>query len=188
MDAQAIPIVLFCGGKSSRMQRDKALLPFRNAPTLMQYQYIRLSTTFPTYISRKQSQSIPFDAPVIFESDESFAPTFGFIAACKSLRAPAFVALSVDTPFVTINTLQTLITSHQRSNNAITLAKDATNTHRLCGVYSRELLPQFTQMAKHNQHALYQMAAKQKTQSIYFDNAKEFININTPAQYLDANH
>jgi len=35
--------IIFAGGKSSRMGRDKALLPFGGYDTLTEYQYRRLS-------------------------------------------------------------------------------------------------------------------------------------------------
>ena len=37
-----MPLVILCGGKSSRMKEDKALLPFSNASSLAKYQYKRL--------------------------------------------------------------------------------------------------------------------------------------------------
>jgi len=41
-----IPCVILCGGKSSRMGEDKALLPFGEYSTLVQYQYERLQSVF----------------------------------------------------------------------------------------------------------------------------------------------
>ena len=41
-----IPCVIVAGGKSSRMGRDKALLPFGSFPTLTQYQLARLQNNF----------------------------------------------------------------------------------------------------------------------------------------------
>lgn len=49
-----IPCVILCGGKSSRMGEDKALLPFASSNSLTQYQYDRLESYFKNiYISSK---------------------------------------------------------------------------------------------------------------------------------------
>jgi len=49
--------IIFAGGKSSRMGRDKALLPFGGYDTLTEYQYRRLSKIFNrVYISTKNDK------------------------------------------------------------------------------------------------------------------------------------
>ena len=54
-----IPLIIFAGGKSSRMGEDKALLPFGGYPTLTQFQYIKLRKNFQNiYISAKNLDSI----------------------------------------------------------------------------------------------------------------------------------
>ena len=79
-----IPCVIFAGGKSSRMGRDKSLLPFGGFETLTQYQYERLKKIFANvYISCKNRSKFDFDANFI-EDDADFntyAPTSGFISA-----------------------------------------------------------------------------------------------------------
>jgi len=59
--------IIFAGGKSSRMGRDKALLPFGEYSTLCEYQYQRLAKIFETvHISTKEAK-FDFDAPLIYD-------------------------------------------------------------------------------------------------------------------------
>ena len=63
-----LPCVIFAGGKSSRMGRDKALLPFGGEPTLAAYQFTRLSPLFPaTYLSAKTAEKFSDAMPVIVD-------------------------------------------------------------------------------------------------------------------------
>ena len=49
--------VILAGGKSSRMQQDKALLPFGEVNSLAEFQYRRLSKIFSkVYISSKYNK------------------------------------------------------------------------------------------------------------------------------------
>ena len=89
-----IPCVIFAGGKSSRMGEDKALLPFGDFPTLTQFQLNKLQKIFNNvYISCKDSSKFDFlkeneDAKFIedVKTEDTFAPTTGFIAIFEKLK------------------------------------------------------------------------------------------------------
>ena len=69
--------VIFAGGKSSRMGRNKALLPFGGSPTMARYQFERLSPLFTrTFLSVKQPHEAFSGMPQIpdAEGTEVFAP------------------------------------------------------------------------------------------------------------------
>ena len=79
-----IPVVIIAGGKSSRMGRDKALLPFGNYETLVQFQYERLKKIFKdVYISWK-NEKIAITNNNIFDLDEY-----------KNISAPTIALLSI---------------------------------------------------------------------------------------------
>ena len=71
-----MPMVIFAGGKSSRMGQDKALMPFGKYNSLAQYQCERLSKIFKNiYISSKTNK---FDFDIIAQLTkrrEDFANT-----------------------------------------------------------------------------------------------------------------
>ncbi|MDQ1268445.1 MAG: molybdenum cofactor guanylyltransferase, partial [Campylobacterota bacterium] len=61
-----IPCVIFAGGKSSRMGKDKSLLPFGTFDTLTEFQLNRLGKIFKNvYISCKEKSKFNFEAEFI---------------------------------------------------------------------------------------------------------------------------
>jgi len=93
------PCVILAGGKSSRMKKDKALLPFGNYPTLAQFQYEKCKRIFKkVYISSKENR-FNFECDLLLEDQKEFAPIFALLYIAKKLKEPFFV-LPVDMPFV----------------------------------------------------------------------------------------
>ncbi|MCV6608584.1 MAG: NTP transferase domain-containing protein, partial [Campylobacterales bacterium] len=61
-----IPCLILCGGKSSRMKENKALLPFGEEKTLMEYQYKKFQKIFSkVYLVVKKDNSVTFTKDLI---------------------------------------------------------------------------------------------------------------------------
>jgi molybdopterin-guanine dinucleotide biosynthesis protein A len=124
-----IPLVIFAGGKSSRMGQDKALLPFGGYNTLSEFQQVRLSKLFKkVYISAKENK---------FDFDNS--PLVGIISIFETLKVDKVFILSVDAPFVNKEVIDKLINSNNRFDAVV--AKSKSGVQPLCGVYKRSVLP-----------------------------------------------
>jgi len=183
-----IPCIIFAGGKSSRMGEDKALLPFSSSPTLTQFQLSRLSKIFKNvYISCKKSSKFNFSANFIedIQSKDIFAPTTGFIAIFQKLQAQRVFVISVDTPFISTNEIHKIIELDSNTNDA-TIAKTSTGIQPMCGIYHRSMESKFSLMLQENRHKLGQVLKNSKTNYVFFDDAKPFLNINNPSQYTQA--
>ena len=179
----SIPCVIFAGGRSSRMGSDKALLPFGDAHSLVEFQYKRLSQLFETvYISTKE-EKFDFEAPLILDlpSDALFAPTAGFVAMFQKLDAEVVFAISVDTPFVEAAQIKMLIEAYKQQDAVI--AKTAQGTHPMCGLYHRRLLPRFEMMIKTQKHRLGQLLKEVDTTYVIFEEEAPFSNLNHPHEY-----
>ncbi len=180
----SLPCVVFAGGKSSRMGQDKSLLPFGSSNSLAEYQYRRLSKLFSNvYISAKENK-FDFKAPVIedAQSNNVFAPTAGFVAMFQALKDERIFVLSVDTPFVGEDEIQELLKNDSEEFDAI-IAKTASGSHPMCGIYHRSLLPSFETMLKENSHRLGQLLKKSKTLFVPFQKEEPFANLNHPHEY-----
>ncbi len=183
-----IPCVLFAGGKSSRMGKDKSLLPFATFTTLTEYQYVRLSQIFSTvYISCKDASKFSFKANFI-EDDKSytvFAPTAGFVTLFNTLHVKEFFALSVDTPFITQKEIEKIVLANSANADAV-IAKTDEGIQPLCGIYTKKLYNDFLKMLQENNHKLGQLLKNTRTTYAYFPDTKPFLNMNYPKDYKNA--
>ena len=183
-----ITCIIFAGGKSSRMGRNKALLPFGGAPTLAQFQYDRLSPLFTaTYLAVKSSTDFPAGIPVLTDDPafETYAPTAGFVSAFRALGDERIFAISVDTPFIDRTIIAALLAADGAGLDAV-IARTGEGMHPLCGIYHRQLLPRFEAMAAANDHKLGKMLQGSRVAYVDFENEEPFANLNHPHEYAAA--
>ncbi len=179
-----IPLIIFAGGKSSRMGQDKALLPFGEYNTLTQFQYERLSKLFKkVYISAKENK-FDFEANVIEDNYKESSPLVGIISVFETLKADKVFILSVDAPFVNREVIDKLINSNNRFDAVI--AKSKSGMQPLCGVYKRSVLPIAQEHLKEGNHRLNNLLKKVDTQFVPFKDDDLFINLNHPHEYEKA--
>jgi molybdopterin-guanine dinucleotide biosynthesis protein A len=184
-----IPIVILCGGKSSRMQQDKTLLPFGAYETLTQFQYERLKKEFKTVFLSSKTNKFDFLPPhscnIIYDNDKNnFSPLLALQSILEQACAPKVFILSADTPFVSIATMAKLV--EKSKHYAITTAKTAQGKHPLCGVFSKEILPTIHKMLEDNIHKIGMLLQQTNSLEVLFENEKEFLNLNTPKEYEQA--
>lgn len=183
-----IPCVIFAGGKSSRMGEDKALLPFAGFNTLTEFQLTRLKKIFLTvYISCKDKKNFNFNADFIedIKTGSIYAPTLGFISTFNHIKEDSFFAISVDSPFVDITEIETLLQVDTKDSDA-TIAKTSTGIHPMCGIYHRSLENNFLDMLKNNNHKLGVLLKNSSTNFVEFKDEKSFLNLNHPHEYKKA--
>jgi molybdopterin-guanine dinucleotide biosynthesis protein A len=176
--------VIFAGGKSSRMGQDKSLLPFGGFDTLAEYQYRRLSKLFDkVYLSAKEKK-FDFEVDIIEDSpaEAVFAPTAGFDAMFRQLKDERVFVLSVDTPFVGEEEIAALLENDTPDLDAV-IAKTASGSHPMCGIYHRTLLPAVEKMLREENHRLGQLLKSSKTAYVAFDHEEPFTNLNHPHEY-----
>lgn len=172
--------VIFAGGKSSRMGRDKALLEF-GGKSLTKYQYEKLSKIFDkVYISTKHDK-FDFDAEFIYDEGETFSPAVALYSVLKNAPADAVFVLSVDVPFIKeeyIYTLYSALNSHE-----IVTAKTVSGIQPMCAIYTKKVLPKLEQMINKDNHKLNFLLKQCDTNFINFDDEESFLNLNHPHEY-----
>jgi molybdenum cofactor guanylyltransferase len=184
-----IPCVILCGGKSSRMGEDKALLPFSTSNTLTQYQLDRLTPYFKDiYLSSKIDKFNFLNGDfkktnLILDKDEIFSPIVALKTILESINAPKVFILSVDTPFVKIDTILELINASDGFNIVIA---ETEKTHNLCGVYDKSCLVIIDDMLKKDIHKVNYLIKQMHTRIIQFTDDNEFLNINNKDEYKKA--
>ena len=179
--------VILAGGKSSRMGRDKALLPFNGEPTLAIYQYKRLSKIFDkVYISAK-SNKFNLDIPIIKDkiSDIS-SPMVALYSILSSIKGEAIFILGVDMPFISKEVIEALLLKDQKSSKEIIVAKSINGLEPLCAIYHKSILPTIKDLIVKDEHKLNYLLSLKDFDVVEFENSEYFLNLNRPSDYKKA--
>ena len=176
--------VIFAGGKSSRMKRDKSKLPFGKYSTLIEYQYKKLYKIFDkVYISSKNSD-YSFCKNIILDMDiNMYSPLIALHSTLISLEQDTFI-LSVDTPFINELIIKELYKNNIENYDAI-IAKTVNGIEPLCGIYKSSTLDKIKELISKNQHSLKYLLSKLRVKYVNF-NKKYFLNLNYQEDYEKA--
>ena len=182
------PCIIFAGGRSSRMGKDKALLPFASFKTLTEFQLKRLEKIFKKiYISSKDSSKFDFKASFIedIQTDNIYAPTAGFISIFETLSEKRFFVISVDTPFITQEVIEKLFQEDMEEFDA-TIAYTSLGMQPMCGIYHRSLESSFKDMLQNNNHKLGFLLKNASVKKVLFEDETVFTNLNYRSEYEKA--
>ncbi len=175
--------VLFAGGKSSRMGRDKSLLPFGGYDTLCEYQFQRLQKMFgKVYISTKE-QKFGFEAPLIFDRYPQSSPLVGLLSVFETISEDACFILSVDAPFVDESVITKLYEESEDHAYDAIIAQSPGGRQPLCGIYKRSIIPYAKALIAEDNHRLNALLQAANSHFVMFENEAEFENLNHPHEY-----
>jgi molybdopterin-guanine dinucleotide biosynthesis protein A len=181
-----IPCVILCGGKSSRMGEDKALLPFSTSNSLTQYQYDRLKPYFKNiYISSKDDKFdfIDKEKLILDENKEIHSPIVALHTIFKLFKDQKIFIITVDTPLVLISSIKKLI---DESNNYDICVAKTERIHNLCGIFSSNISSTTYTMIEKDIHKVGYLLKNNNTKIIEFPNDDEFLNLNNKDEYNKA--
>jgi len=179
-----IPLIIFAGGKSSRMGEDKSLLPFASYPTLTEYQIDRFKPYFKNiYISCKDKTKFDFHANFIEDiiKDES-SPFIGLISAFEKLNSEYIFVLSVDTPFFTYDDFLKLKVNTNNNYQAV-VATTQKSYQPLCSIYKRDILKDLYKLHDEKSYKFSFLYDKIRVKFVEFTDEKSFDNLNFPKDY-----
>jgi len=181
-----IPCVILCGGKSSRMGEDKSLLPFKNYDTLIHYQYTKLSEIFKNVYISSKIDKFNFKANLIYDQNQEISsPMVALSSIINKLNSDKVFIITVDTPFVKKETIDTLLEKSQ--DYKITIAKDKNRTHNLCGVFNKSIKNTIDKLIKEDIHKVnFLIKQTNNYNTILFEDELQFINLNTVEDYNKA--
>ena len=180
--------ILFAGGKSSRMGKDKALLPFGGYPTLAQYQHEKLKHIFHTVSISAKKNKFDFVCDVITDNYKISSPLVGILSAFETFpERNALFILSVDAPFVEKTIIRHLMEKDSKQTGAdVVIAQTTDGIQPLCGLYKRSILPFAYTQYKKNNHKLQDLLALAKTEIVFFKETEAFTNLNYQEEYKKA--
>ncbi|MCQ2806299.1 molybdenum cofactor guanylyltransferase MobA [Helicobacter pylori] len=180
-----IPCVLLAGGKSSRftinnIQINKALMPLKSYPSLLEYQYSRLLKLFKqVIISAKKSYEL--NAPYLLEKESGlFSPLFGIHNAFLTLQTPYIFFIPIDTPLVSFESIKALCGV---KNFSVVYAKSPTKEHYLISLWHQSILNALSYALKTQNYRLSDLVKNTSSVAINFNQEEEFLNLNTLKDY-----
>ena len=178
-----ITCVILSGGKSSRMGEDKSLLPFSSSKTLIEYQYNRLKPYFKNiYISSKVDKFdfLEKECLILDENKDVFSPILALDTIFKKFQNQKIFIITVDTPFVSIDTISKLI---EESKDCDICIAQTEKTHNLCGVFSSNISLTIKTMIENDIHKIWFLIKNNIYKIIELPNNNEFLNINHRDDY-----
>lgn len=175
--------ILLAGGKSSRMGRDKATLPFRGTALLeWQVQKLRGLGIEDIMLSgpgreAEGTRAVPDEFP-------GRGPLGGLHACMKAARNPDCLVLSVDVPLVPPQALAELIRVHRESGAAVTLLRHGDKWEPLMGVYRSELYRAAEPLLQGRNTAVRRLLDETGFRLVDWTGDEAlFLNCNTPEDY-----
>jgi molybdopterin-guanine dinucleotide biosynthesis protein A len=182
----SISAVIFAGGKSSRMGRDKSLLPFGEFDTMVEYQHKRLSKMFEKVFISWKSEKVKFGAKSILDNknfSNIFAPTVGLYSILESSPTDYTFIISVDSPFFCLNNIEKLVVETTNNKFDIIIANSENGVEPLIGIYHKRVISKIKDMIESNNHKLKTLLETSNTKYVDINSYQDFINLNYLTDY-----
>ncbi len=187
--AAALPLygLVLAGGKSSRMQRDKASIEYHGEPQVLYAYHLLERTCEKVFVSVRSAESESFGLPTLADRFVDFGPMGGILTALHEHPHAAWVVLGCDLPFVTADTVATLLSLRDPFKVASVFDSSSDGLPEpLCAVYEpvyRHRLHQFLgggiscpRKALINSHVNH----------LSLPDPEALANVNTPEEYRTA--
>ncbi|HZD54858.1 MAG TPA: molybdenum cofactor guanylyltransferase [Candidatus Aquicultoraceae bacterium] len=184
-----ISAAILAGGRSRRMGRNKALLPYRGRP-LIAYVFETLESLFEDIFLVTDDPG-PFDflpCPKIPDRVPGKGPIAGIDAALTHSRAPLVLAVGCDAPFLSPRLLELLVEKSEGSDLVIPCGPGGPEP--LCAVYGKGCLPLIEESLRTGDLRLADLRKRLHAREIPMEEVAavdpgfhSFRNINTPGEY-----
>jgi molybdopterin-guanine dinucleotide biosynthesis protein A len=185
--------IILCGGKSSRMQKNKALLKLSDK-TVIEIVTEKLKSIFnEVLISANDSKQYDFlNLPVVYDIFIGKGPLAGIHSALKYSSTKNNFIISCDMPLISVKLIKYLI--NLNSEKSILLPKSNRRIQQLCGIYSKSVIEEIENIFKLSEKdknikgSVYELLERASNEIIdvddlYFYNKNIFLNMNSSEDY-----
>lgn len=172
---------VLAGGRSSRMGRDKARLPWGTA-TLIETVAATLAelTSAVTTVGGEPVEGLRH----IPDAVSGFGPVSGIAAALRDAQTPWAIVVACDMPGLTAAFLKHL-TENTGKHGCVPVTPDG-RMHPLCAIWSADALPAFEDALARGEHTLRNVVAQLDVALTGVDDVAVLRNVNTPEEYAEA--
>lgn len=175
--------IILAGGKSSRMEQDKGLMPLDKKPMIQWVIEAIKPLVDEIIIISNQEEYNQFGYPVYEDLIKDSGPLAGIYTGLTHSSTKKNVVVSCDTPFLSSELIKKLI--KQSVNYEVVIPQNRNKKHPLIGVYSRSCISVFKTQLEEGERKL--MDAINKVNLSVLDansfDEKVFSNINTQEEF-----
>lgn len=186
MSAPVYALVL-AGGKSSRMQTDKAALAYHGRSQLAEAMRLVAALVARAFVSvRKDQVDEPLRAGFaqIIDRHEDLGPIAGIIAAQEEYPSVAWLVLACDLPFLDAHTLRHLLRERDPARDATAyLSSHDGLPEPLCAIYEPGSRQALTAYLAQGRQCPRKFLSAANVHLIAAPGARALDNVNTPAEY-----
>ncbi len=131
--------IVLCGGRSRRMARDKASLPFGSETMLERIVRVVSRVVDEVWVVAREGQPVPGDFRVVRDPEEGLGPLAGLRAGLEAMEAERAFLTSCDVPLLRAAYVERLL----ELSRGFPIAVPRVGDHMMVtsAVYSREVLP-----------------------------------------------
>ena len=179
--------IILAGGKSSRMGREKGMVPFRGKPLIRYSLEVLEPLCDHLLISANDPGYEVFGYPVLPDHVTGAGPLAGLCAALEKSTTRGNLVLPCDMPFVTEEFLEYLLCCVRDQKAVIPVHPDG-RAEPLCGYYSREILPFLKKNLEEKNYKLIRVLQEADAfflkldETLPFYNSRLFTNLNKPEE------
>ena len=193
-DHHSITGIVLAGGRSSRMGKDKALLPLPGSQAVTFVEHLAsvlvACCTEIVIVARDQAHAAGYSLPgvrVAYDKVPDYGPLMGLYSGLSEIHTSHALVVAVDMPFVQPALLSLLLTHVQALDTHTLLVPLVNNVPQvLLAVYPRSILPSIEQRLQQGRHDLRCLLEAARVQYIEEAQLREvdpqlrsFINVNT---------
>lgn len=175
-----IGAIILCGGKSSRMGKDKGLLPFYSAPMVSHIVKALQSYKIPINLVTSNKDYEQFGIELISDIYENKGPIGGIHAGLTASKYDVNIVISCDTPLVPAGLFKMLLNKYVDEDALVIEIQE--RTHPLIGIYNKRIVPILETLIEDNQLRLSQLLDRIKTRKLDLSTLTTYSN-----EYLYAN-
>jgi molybdopterin-guanine dinucleotide biosynthesis protein A len=181
--------LILCGGKSSRMAQDKALLEFQGIPLLKKMVGLGLGCSSQVGIitphPQHYSSILPEGCNFILEPTPVKGPLYAFALGLAQVNSDWVLLLAVDLPLLTEETLtQWLLILTQQPREVLALVPFADGFwHPLCAFYHRDCLTSLQTFLAGGGTSFQKWLTAPWVQVLAVEDTRVLTNCNTPQEW-----
>lgn len=182
LDKRLENCVILAGGKSSRMGRDKSLMRFGGFDSLAEFQANKFAQIFKNvYVSAKDDKFGALNFPILHDKFADFSPMGALFGILENFKDDSVFIIPVDMAFVEFESVFRL--KDEFEGREICVAKDDEYTHSLCGFFSGSVSEKAREFYENDIHKIKKLFENSDFKEVYFENSKQFFNINYMSDY-----